>query len=189
VGALIVLALVVVPLVEIYLLIQVGQVLGALPTIALLVVMSVIGGLLLKREGTRTWRAFRSATASGRVPAKEVADGALVIFGGALMLTPGFATDVLGLLCVLPLTRPAVRRVLTGVVTARLGLVGVVGTAASSGYARHRDRRGQARPPAPGDAAGRRPAPGDAAGRRPAPGDAVVDGEVVDRDDQPPGRS
>jgi UPF0716 protein FxsA len=120
-GPLLVLALVVVPLVEIYVLVQVGQQLGALPTVALLLVMSLLGAFLLRREGAKTWRAFRTALTSGRVPAREVADGALVVFGGALLLTPGFATDLLGLACVLPPSRAVLRRMLTGFVTRRLG--------------------------------------------------------------------
>ena len=134
--ALLVVALVVVPLIEIYVLVQVGQVIGALPTIGLLVLMSLVGAWLLRREGTRTWRAFRTALGSGRVPAKEVADGALVLFGGALLLTPGFATDLLGLALVLPPSRAVFRRALTGVVAKRLGVPGVVG-----GMAAQRMRR------------------------------------------------
>jgi UPF0716 protein FxsA len=159
--AVLVAALVVVPLVEIYLLIQVGQVLGALPTVALLVTMSVIGGVLLKREGTRTWRAFRTALHAGRVPATEVADGALVIFGGALLLTPGFATDVVGLLCVLPGSRVVVRRVLVGLVARRLGPAGMAGAFAADRIGARR-RRSSARPPARG---------------------SVVEGTVIDPDD------
>ncbi len=155
-------ALVVVPLVEIYVLLQVGQVLGALPTIALLVAMSVLGGVLLKCEGARTWRALRAALQAGRLPAAEVADGALVVLGGALMLTPGFATDVVGLLCVLPGSRGVLRRMLTAVVARRLGVAGLAGVLAA-------------------DRPGRRPG----ARRRPGPGadGTVVDGAVVDRDD------
>jgi UPF0716 protein FxsA len=138
VPALLVLLLVVVPLVEIYLLVQVGQVIGPLPTIALLVAVSVVGGLLLRREGARTWRAFRTALSSGRVPAAEVADGALVLLGGALMLTPGFATDVVGLACVLPGSRAVLRRLLTGVVARRLGPAGVVGAVAADRLGRRR---------------------------------------------------
>jgi UPF0716 protein FxsA len=141
VPALLVVALVVVPLVEIYLLVQVGQVLGALPTIGLLLAMSLLGAYLLRREGARTWAAFRRALASGRVPAKEVADGALVVFGGALLLTPGFATDVFGLVCVLPVTRAALRRVLTGFVARRLGVAGVVGGLAADRFGRGRAAR------------------------------------------------
>ena len=108
--AVLVALLVVVPLVELYVLIQVGQVIGALWTVAVLVLVSVLGAWLLRREGARTWRAFREATAGGRLPAREVTDGALVLFGGALLLTPGFVTDVAGLLLVLPPTRAVLRR-------------------------------------------------------------------------------
>ena len=110
--ALLVAALVIVPIVEIWVLLQVGQLLGVLQTVVLLVVMSLLGAYLLRREGARTWRAFRTALSSGRLPAAEVADGALVILGGALLLTPGFATDLLGLALLLPPTRAVVRRVL-----------------------------------------------------------------------------
>jgi UPF0716 protein FxsA len=149
-------ALVIVPLVEIYILVQVGQVLGALPTVALLLLMSLLGALLLRREGGRTWRAFRSTLGSGRMPAREVADGALVIFGGALLLTPGFATDLFGLACVLPGTRAVLRRVLLRVAMRRLGVAGMVGGLAA-------------------DRAGQRPARG---------GGGVVEGEVVGRPEE-----
>lgn len=140
--ALLVLLLVAVPLVEIYLLVQVGQVIGALPTIALLLVMSVLGAWLLRREGARTWSAFRAALAAGRVPAREVADGALVILGGALLLTPGFATDVVGLALVLPVSRAVFRRLLTGLVARRLGAPGVVGGMAVRHVRSRRSRAG-----------------------------------------------
>lgn len=162
---LIVLALIVVPLVEIYLLIQVGQLLGPLPTVILLLAMSVLGGVLLKREGSRAWRAFRSALHAGRVPAGEVADGALVILGGALLLTPGFLTDAVGLLCLLPGSRTVLRRLLTGVVARRLGGAGVAGM-----FAADRLRR---RPSGPSQGAY------DQAVRR----GTVVDGEVIDPED------
>ena len=138
-------ALVVVPIVELYVIIQVGQLLGVLPTLALLVVLSLLGGYLLRREGARTWGAFREALAAGRLPAAEVADGALVILGGSLLLTPGFATDVFGLLCVLPPSRAVLRRVLTRTVARRLGVGGLVGGGLVAGGA--------------GGAAGRSPAP------------------------------
>ena len=105
--------LVVAPLVELYVLIQVGQVIGGLETIALLVVVSLLGAALLRREGSRTWRAFRTASTSGRLPAREVADGALVLFAGTLLLTPGFVTDVVGLLLLVPPVRAVARRALT----------------------------------------------------------------------------
>ena len=154
--------LVVVPLVEIYVLIQVGQLLGAVPTVLLLLAMSVLGSVLLKREGTRTWQAFQRALQTRRMPAKEVADGALVIFGGALLLTPGFVTDAVGLACVLPGSRAVVRRLLLGAVARRFGLAGMAGAFTASRYAERRD-----------------------AGRRGAAPGRVVDGQVVDDDGTP----
>ena len=126
---LLVLALVLVPILEIWVLLQVGQLLGVLETLVLLVAMSLLGAYLLRREGARTWRAFRTALASGRLPAAEVADGALVILGGALLLTPGLATDAFGLLCVLPPSRAVLRRLLTRQVARRLTVGSVLGGA------------------------------------------------------------
>lgn len=117
--ALIVLALIVVPLVEIYVLLQVGHLIGPLPTLALLIADSLLGAWLVRREGARAWSALTAALTAGRIPAREVADGALVLFGGALLLTPGFATDVVGVLCLLPPTRALLRRALLAFVARR----------------------------------------------------------------------
>jgi UPF0716 protein FxsA len=111
---------VVVPLVEIYVLIQVGQVIGAWWTILLLILDSLLGTWLIKREGGRAWQALRTALETGRMPARELADGALILVGGTLMLSPGFVTDALGIVLILPFTRPAARRLLTRVVARRL---------------------------------------------------------------------
>jgi UPF0716 protein FxsA len=119
-GWLLLVAFIVVPIVEIYVIIQVGQVIGPWWTILLLIADSILGSWLIKREGGRAWQALRSALDSGRMPAKELADGALLLIGGTLMLTPGFVTDGLGILLILPMTRPIFRRLLTGVVTRRL---------------------------------------------------------------------
>ncbi len=105
-------ALVIVPLIEIFVIIQVGQLVGPWWTIALLVLSSVIGAVLMKREGSRAWERFNAALGRGKVPAKETADGGLVIFGGALLLTPGFVTDFVGLLMLIPGSRDIVRRFL-----------------------------------------------------------------------------
>jgi UPF0716 protein FxsA len=105
----IVLGLIVMSLVEITVIVAVGREIGALPTLGLLLVTAVLGGWLLRREGARTWRAFRAALDSGRPPAAEVVDGVLVLFGGLLMMLPGFVSDVVGLLLVLPPTRRLVR--------------------------------------------------------------------------------
>jgi UPF0716 protein FxsA len=123
-GWLLLLAFVVVPIVEIYVIIQVGQVIGAWWTIALLIADSFFGTWLIKREGGRAWRALRVALDSGRMPAKELADGALILIGGTLMLAPGFVTDAFGILLILPVTRPLFRRFLTGVVARRLVVAG-----------------------------------------------------------------
>ena len=117
---LLLLLFVVVPIVEIYVIVQVGQAIGVLPTIALLVADAVLGTWLFRREGRKAWEALRQAIGEHRVPAKEVADGALIVLGGALMLAPGFVTDGVGLLCVFPPTRVFLRRALTGVVARRL---------------------------------------------------------------------
>lgn len=157
---LLVLALVLVPIVELYFIVQVGQGIGVLPTLVLLVALSLLGGYLLRREGTRTWRAFRAALSAGRLPAAEVADGALVIFGGALLLTPGFATDAFGLLCVLPPSRAVLRRILTGLVATRLGAGGLLAQGVSGAASRRtsRSKRGSdvvegevVEPPSPQD--------------------------------------
>ncbi len=103
---------VVVPIAELYLLIQIGQAIGVLPTIALLIVDSLLGAALMRSQGRAAWMRFNAALAEGRVPGREVMDGALVIFGGALLLTPGFLSDILGLSLLLPPTRAVIRGVL-----------------------------------------------------------------------------
>ncbi len=109
-----------VPLLEIYVLVQVGQVIGAWWTILLLILASVIGTWLIRREGARAWRALTASLQTGKMPAREIADGALILVGGTLMLTPGFVTDAVGVLLILPVTRPLARRLLSQVVARRL---------------------------------------------------------------------
>ena len=87
---------------------------------ALLVADCIQGGWLIRREGRRAWQALTNALNSGRMPASELADAALILVGGTLMLTPGFVTDVVGLVLILPFTRPLARRVLTRVVSRQL---------------------------------------------------------------------
>ena len=113
-------AFILVPLAELAVLIAVGDVIGLLPTLVLLLVVSVAGAWLAKREGLAAWRRFQLALAGGRVPTVEVADGAMILLAGALLLTPGFLSDAVGLFCILPFTRPLARRVLTRVITRRL---------------------------------------------------------------------
>lgn len=107
------------PILEIYVIIQIGEQIGVLPTVLLLVVESLLGGVLVKHEGRRAWLALRGAIGTGRMPGRELADGALVLIGGTLLLTPGFVTDVFGFFFVLPFTRPLARRLLGTVVARR----------------------------------------------------------------------
>ena len=107
-----VLIFIVVPIAELYVIIQVGEAIGVLPTIALLIADSVLGSWLMRAQGRAAWRRFNAAVAAGRPPAREVLDGVLIIFGGAFLLTPGFLTDVLGLFLLLPPTRALVRRLI-----------------------------------------------------------------------------
>ena len=118
---------IVVPLAELYVLIQVGQAIGPLPTIALLLLDSILGTLLLRSQGRHAWRRFNEATQAGRIPAREVADGALIILGGAFLLTPGFLTDIIGLLLLIPFTRAAFRKTVIGLFARRTpwGYVGL----------------------------------------------------------------
>jgi len=113
-------AFIITPILEIYVIIQVGQVIGAWWTILLLIADSIFGSWLIKREGRRAWRALTTAIESGRMPATELADGALILVGGTLMLSPGFVTDLFGIVLILPFTRPLARRLLTRYVSRRL---------------------------------------------------------------------
>jgi UPF0716 protein FxsA len=107
-----VLLFIVVPIAELFVIIQVGEAIGIWWTLALLVADSLLGSLLMRSQGRVAWRRFNETASSGRVPAREVLDGVLVIFGGALLLTPGFLTDILGLVLLLPPTRAVVRAML-----------------------------------------------------------------------------
>ncbi len=95
----------VIPIIEIYLLIQVGGYIGVLPTIALVVLTAVIGASLLRSQGLQTYMRFNQALGEGRVPANEILEGVALLIGGALLLTPGFFTDLIGFFCLLPITR------------------------------------------------------------------------------------
>ena len=115
-----VLLFIVVPIAELAVIIQVGQEIGVWWTIAILIADSILGSVLMRSQGRSAWRRFNEAVRAGRVPAREVVDGALVIFGGALLLTPGFLTDILGLVLLLPPTRAFVRALLVRRFAARM---------------------------------------------------------------------
>ncbi len=101
-----------IPIAELYLIYTVGDAIGAVWTIALLAADSVLGTVLLRTQGRSVWRRFNEALSAGRMPHREVVDGVLVIFGGAFLITPGFLTDIVGLLLLLPPTRAVIRRLL-----------------------------------------------------------------------------
>lgn len=126
------LLLILVPIAELYVIVQVGQEVGIIPTLLLLVGVSIAGAYLLKREGLATWRRFQQQMGEGRVPTKEAADGAMILFGGALLLTPGFLTDIVGLLFIFPGSRAALKggfRKLAGTwAIKRMGPAGYVGS-------------------------------------------------------------
>jgi UPF0716 protein FxsA len=124
VGVLVLLFLVV-PLAELYVIIQVGQAFGALNTIALLILVSATGAWLVKREGMSVWRRFQRSVEAGSVPGKEIADGVMILFAGALLLSPGFLTDVFGIALLLPPVRAVLRGVLMRQAARRAGIVRV----------------------------------------------------------------
>jgi UPF0716 protein FxsA len=109
-----------VPLAELAVLIAVGEWIGLVPTLLLLLTVSVLGAWLAKREGLVAWRRLQQALADGRMPTVEVADGAMILLAGALLLTPGFLTDVAGILLLLPPTRALARRLAPRVAARRL---------------------------------------------------------------------
>ncbi len=125
------LVLLAVPVAELVVIGQVADALGWVPTLILLIAVSVAGAALLKREGVEAWRRVQLVLRSGEVPAKEVTDVALILFGGALLLTPGFITDAVGLLFLIPTTRALVRqgawRILRWIALRRFGVAGAVG--------------------------------------------------------------
>jgi UPF0716 protein FxsA len=106
---LLLLLFIVLPLAELFVILKVGDAIGAVPTILLLAADSVLGAMLLRSQGRRVWARFRDAVERGDMPHREVMDGVLVIFGAAFLITPGFITDIIGVLLLLPPTRAGVR--------------------------------------------------------------------------------
>jgi len=116
---------IVVPILELYVIIQVGQLIGVAPTLVLLLADALLGSMLLKHQGRGAWRRFNEALAARRFPGREVVDGVLIVIGGTLLLTPGFLTDVLGLFLLIPPTRAIARRVLKRFTIGRFAVVGM----------------------------------------------------------------
>ena len=132
------LLIIIVPIIELWVIVVVGSRIGILNTLALLVLVSIAGAILLKREGAATWRKLQATMARGEVPTEEVTDGALILLGGALLLTPGFVTDIVGLLFVLPTSRAAIkvgaRKVLGAVALKRFGVAGAAASTSRRVY-------------------------------------------------------
>jgi UPF0716 protein FxsA len=113
---------IVVPLIELAIIVQVQRVIGLDWTLLALIAISIAGAVLVKREGVKAWRRLWDALNAGRMPAEEVVDGALLLFAGALLLTPGFLTDGVGLALLVPFTRGVVNRGLRSRVRLAVGL-------------------------------------------------------------------
>ena len=159
------------PFLEIYLIVQVGQLIGVWWTLAILVGEALLGAWLMRREGGRAWKALNESFASGKLPSGELADTALILVGGVLLVVPGFITDVFGLVFLLPFTRPLARKVLAFAIARRMSSLGL-----STAYVR-RDVtviEGETVPEPP---AGERQ-PGPASG-------PVIAGEIEDGDRTP----
>jgi UPF0716 protein FxsA len=124
---LLILLFIVVPIAELYVIIQVGELIGVWPTLALLLLDAVLGSLLLKHQGRSAWRRFNAALAERRFPGKEVVDGVLIIIGGTLLISPGFLSDIVGIFFLLPPTRAISRRLLRRFTVGRFTIVGFPG--------------------------------------------------------------
>ena len=190
-----VLIFILVPIAELYVIIKVGGAIGVLPTLALLLADALLGSMLLRHQGRAAWIRFNRALAEGRLPHKEVFDGVLVVIGGTLLLTPGFLTDIVGLILLIPPTRALVRRVSARWVRRRMAMGGGA-TIFTFGTGPRQRRR-----PAPGGPGGppRRPAPEDPFGWEEPPPPPPRTGarpddiegtghEIRDEDELPPGR-
>jgi UPF0716 protein FxsA len=178
-------AFIVVPILEIYVIVRVDQLIGLWPTVALLLGESALGAWLVKREGARAWQALRQALNTGRLPSRQLADAALVVVGGSLLLTPGFITDVVGFAFVLPSFRPIARRILAWLLMSRLFAGTRIGRAVGAARAARSAatyRQAATPPPAPAAPGTDGARPGASAGPPPTPParGRVVDGEVVE---------
>ena len=98
-----------VPVLEIYLIVKVGQVIGGVATAAVLLALSLLGAFLMRHQGGRVLGRIRDELAAGRLPAAELLDGALIFIGGVLLTTPGFFTDFLGIFFLIPPTRRIIK--------------------------------------------------------------------------------
>lgn len=135
-AALLILLFLVLPIAELYVIVQVGQAIGLLPTLAILLLDGFVGAALARSQGRAAWERFNRALSAGRVPARETFDAAMIILGGALLLAPGFITDVIGFLLLLPPTRSMLRGAVARLASRRIGFGWRVVTPASTSGSR-----------------------------------------------------
>lgn len=105
-------AFLIIPLLELYVLIRIGSMIGIWPVLLGMVLTSVSGAILLRTQGISTWRRLQEAIARGDVPALEMLEGAILLIASVLLLAPGFLSDVIGLVCLIPLIRRGLARYL-----------------------------------------------------------------------------
>jgi len=142
VALLLVLIFIVLPVAEIYVIIKVGEAIGVLPTIGLLILDGFVGAALLRHQGRAAWRRFNEALAAGKIPAREVFDGAMVIVGGAFLLAPGFITDFIGLLLLIPVSRAMFRGLVSRLAMGRAAFAVRTARWGSRAHDRYRRRPG-----------------------------------------------
>jgi UPF0716 protein FxsA len=177
--AALILLLIAVPVLEIYVIIQVAHAIGGWWTLLLLAASAVVGVRLLRWRGSRAWRELQAAVSAGRPPGRELLDGALIVIGAALLVLPGFVTTGLGLILLAPPTHFVTRKLLLLGVLRRWPLLGGTGTVI---WTSTRPQDGKS----PYTRSG--PLPGEGTGRGPASGGGeVVEGQVVrERPEDPP---
>lgn len=164
---LILVLLVTVPLAEIWLLLQVGNWIGLVPTVGLLVVVAIFGTWLSRREGGRAWKGLNDALNTGRMPTGELADTALILIGAILLVFPGFITDIVALVFLLPFTRPLAKKVFAWIIAGQAKKYADGGMLPPLGYP-----RSPGEPPNPTGFGQSRSGAGD-----------VIEGEVVESPD------
>jgi len=174
--------LLILPVLELAVAIEVGRWAGALPVLGALLVIAVIGAMLIRRQGAAAWRSLNRSLRAGEPPSRELADASVLVLAGVLLMTPGFVTDVVALLLLFPLTRPLVRRPLERAfrraAADRVTLIGAFAPGRGPGTFTVGGPPPTGVPPTG--------APGT--GTRPRFGGDVVEGEIVDvEDDRPPG--
>ena len=125
-----------IPVVELFLFLQIGSRIGLMPTIAIVILTGILGASLTRSQGLKTLARYQQALAEGRMPHEEVIEGLMILAAGAVLLTPGFLTDAIGFLLLVPPIRAEVRKRLTGYLSGRIHVVG-----AGMTQARSEDRR------------------------------------------------